>query len=407
MDNAIDGKKILLGVCGSIAAYKSVYLVRLLIKSGAQIKVIMTNDAKEFITPLTLSTLSQNPVYSQFSNASTGEWINHVDLAKWADMMIIAPASANTIAKMANGICDNLLMATYLSCSSPVFIAPAMDLDMYKHASTINNLQKIQTYGNHIIAAKYGELASGLVGEGRMAEPEEIFQNLSDFFLHKNRLSGKTILISAGPTYENIDPVRFIGNHSSGKMGFSIAEQAVKYGANVILVSGPTTLHTHSPQIKRIDVTSAAEMYNACTEQFHKADITIMSAAVSDFAPKIRYDKKLKKNIDILDKIELIPTKDILKELGLRKSKTQLLVGFALETNNEMANARKKLESKNLDLLVLNSLQDKGAGFKHDTNKVSMINKHNNVINCELKPKTEVAKDILEQILRLIENEKN
>lgn len=402
MDNAIGGKKILLGVCGSIAAYKSAYLVRLLVKAGAHLKVIMTSDAKEFVTPLTFSTLSQNPVYSQFSNTTTGEWTNHVELAKWADVMIIAPASANTIAKMANGACDNLLMATYLSCTSTVFVAPAMDLDMYKHPSTINNLQKIQSYGNQVIAAGYGELASGLIGEGRMAEPEEIFQHLSDFFLQKNSLNGKTVLVSAGPTYENIDPVRFIGNHSSGKMGFSIAEQAAKLGANVILVSGPTSLQTFGQHIKRIDVSSASEMYMACTEQFQKADITIMSAAVSDFTPKMRYDKKLKKGVDILDNIELVPTKDILKELGVQKTKKQLLVGFALETNNEMANAKKKLESKNLDLLVLNSLQDKGAGFKHDTNKVTIIDKDNNVVNCELKSKNEVAKDILEQVLRLM-----
>jgi phosphopantothenoylcysteine decarboxylase/phosphopantothenate--cysteine ligase len=396
------GKKILLGICGSIAAYKSAFLVRLLIKSGAEVKVIMTNDAKTFVSPLTFSTLSKNPVYSQLSDVQSGEWTNHVELAKWCDVLLIAPASANTIAKMANGLCDNLLMATYLSSSSPVFVSPAMDLDMYKHPSTLHNLGKINLFGNTIIPATYGELASGLVGEGRMAEPEEIVKQLSDFFLEKHLLKGKTILISAGPTYEAIDPVRFIGNHSSGKMGFCIAEAAANYGAKVILVSGPTTLKANHAAIKQIDITSAEEMYNICTNHFEKADIAIMSAAVSDFTPKVKFDKKLKKGIDKVGQIELVPTKDILKELGNKKAASQILVGFALETDNELANARKKLESKNLDMLVLNSLNDAGAGFKYDTNKVSIIDKYNNVINYELKPKTEVAKNIFEHILRLL-----
>ncbi len=400
----LHGKKILLGVCASIAAYKSAQLIRLLVKAGAEVKVMMTADAKDFVTPLTFSTLSKNPVYSQFSNSSTGEWANHVELAKWADVMLIAPASTNTISKMANGACDNLLMATYLSCACPVFVAPAMDLDMYKHVSTINNIQKIQSYGNHIIPAVHGELASGFIGEGRMAEPEAIFNLLADFFLQQYSLKGKTILISAGPTYEAIDPVRFIGNHSSGKMGFSIAEQAANYGAQVILVSGPTNLTTSNSRIKQIDVTSASEMLDACTTHFANADITIMSAAVSDFTPKIKFDKKVKKGIDKLDQIVLVPTTDILKELGQKKSSHQFLVGFALETDNELANAQKKLESKNLDMLVLNSLKDKGAGFKYNTNKITIIDKYNNVVNCELKSKPEVAKDILAHVLRLLTN---
>lgn len=402
MDHAFHGKKILLGVCASIAAYKSAFLVRLLIKAGAEVKVVMTTEAKTFISPLSFSTLSKNPVYSEFSNSLTGEWTNHVDLAKWADLFLVAPASANTLAKMANGLCDNLLLATYLSCECNVFVAPAMDLDMYKHPSTLANLQKLHSYGNFIIPAGTGELASGLFGEGRMAEPEEIIQHLSNFFFQQNSLKGKNLLISAGPTYEAIDPVRFIGNHSSGKMGFSIAEHAAQYGAKVVLVSGPTTLKAKHAHIKQIDVTSAAEMYTVCIEQFSSADITIMSAAVSDFTPKVKFDKKVKKGIDHLNQIELVPTKDILKELGQRKLSSQLLVGFALETDNEMANAQKKLESKNLDMLVLNSLKDKGAGFKHDTNKISIIDKYNNVINCELKSKPEVAKDILAHVLQLM-----
>ncbi len=393
----LHGKKIVLGVCGSIAAYKSALLVRLLIKSGAEVKVIMTDSALDFITPLTLSTLSKNPVLSKFSSFDTGEWNNHVDLGLWADLMIIAPASANTIAKMANGYCDNLLLATYLSAKCPVFLAPAMDLDMFKHKSTQNNLDQIRSFGNTVLTPDSGELASGLVGEGRMQEPEEILSVIEDHF-NKGRLVGKTVMVTAGPTYEAIDPVRFIGNHSSGKMGYAIAEQAANEGAQVFLVSGPTNQEVKHSAIKVIPVTSAEEMYKACTQLYKDINISVLSAAVADYKPKKVSSQKIKKHGEEMA-VELVKTYDIAAELGKLKSSKQINVGFALETENENSNAHKKLKSKSFDLIVLNSLNDKGAGFGHDTNKITIIDKDNNSKSFELKSKSEVAKDIINEII--------
>jgi phosphopantothenoylcysteine decarboxylase/phosphopantothenate--cysteine ligase len=395
------GKKILLGITGSIAAYKSAILTRLLIKEGAEVKVIMSPSAKNFITPLTLSTLSKNPVHTEFYRTTDGSWNNHVELGLWADIMIIAPASANTIAKMANGLCDHLLLAAYLSARCPVYIAPAMDLDMLQHASTKNNLGKLKSFGNTIISPNTGELASGLYGEGRMAEPEEIVSFLSNTFKKKAPLNGKTVLVTAGPTYEAIDPVRFISNHSSGKMGFAIAEELAEQGADVILISGPTKETTGYTSIKRIDVTSAKEMLAACLKYFPSSAITIMSAAVADYTTTETAKQKIKKKSDNLS-INLKPTTDILAELGRRKKSKQILVGFALETNDGLKNAREKLKRKNLDLIVLNSLEDKGAGFRGDTNKITIIDKYNKTAKFELKSKREVARDIVEKIIRSI-----
>jgi phosphopantothenoylcysteine decarboxylase/phosphopantothenate--cysteine ligase len=394
----LSGKNVLVGVTGSIAAYKSAFLVRLLVKAGADVKVIMTPASREFITPLTLSTLSKNPVLSEFTAGDAGEWNNHVELGLWADMMLVAPASANTISKMANGLCDNLLLAAYLSARCPVFLAPAMDLDMLKHSSTLSNLQKLRSYGNIIIQPGFGELASGLTGEGRMAEPEEIIEFLNGELKKSLPLAGKKALVSAGPTYEAIDPVRFIGNHSTGKMGFAIAEELARKGASVTLVCGPSALQLKNAGIERVDVTSSDEMYEACTKEFSQADIAVMCAAVADYKPASVAETKIKKS-ESKRAIELVPTKDILSELGKRKSAKQVLVGFALETDNEEANAKSKLERKNLDFVVLNSLRDTGAGFKGDTNRITIIDKHNKTYNFELKSKAEVAADIVQHII--------
>ncbi|MBX2954945.1 MAG: bifunctional phosphopantothenoylcysteine decarboxylase/phosphopantothenate--cysteine ligase CoaBC [Cyclobacteriaceae bacterium] len=394
----LHGKKILLGITGSIAAYKAALLVRLFVKSGAEVRVVMTSSAKDFITPLTLATLSKNPVLTDFIKDSTGQWNNHVELGLWADAMIIAPASANTISKMANGICDNLLLAVYLSARCPVLLAPAMDLDMLQHASTKSNLKRLKDFGNLIIDPNHGELASGLIGTGRMAEPEEIYAFLHDFFDQRQPLKGKTALVTAGPTHEALDPVRFIGNHSTGKMGYAIAEVLANQGARVHLVSGPTSLHTMHSEIYVKHVTSAEEMNNACTDIFPKTDIAVLAAAVADYKPAVKADQKIKKKDETLS-LELIKTPDIAAALGKLKSRNQFIVGFALETENEIDNARKKLESKNFDLIVLNSLNDKGAGFGHDTNKISIIDRTHQVYTFDLKSKKELAEDIVSTII--------
>ncbi len=394
----LKGKKILLGVTGSIAAYKAATLVRLLVKQGAEVKVIMSDGAQDFITPLTLSTLSKNPVYHQFVLNNQGEWTNHVDLALWADCLLIAPATANTIAKMAHGICDNLLLATYLSAKCVAFIAPAMDLDMYAHGSTQNNLNTLKSYGNIVLPVANGELASGLIGAGRMIEPEEICSFLQAHLVTTQSLKNKKVLVTAGPTYESIDPVRFIGNHSSGKMGFAIAEEFARHGADVTLISGPTDLNNINPNIKRIDVTSADEMYEKTVKAFAKSDIAVMSAAVADYTPEKVSITKIKKSGNELH-LKLKKTKDILAELGKQKNKKQILVGFALETNNEVANAKQKLQKKNLDFIVLNSLRSKGAGFGFDTNKITIIDKAGVQTDYKLKSKTEVAHDIVQKVI--------
>jgi len=389
----LSGKKILIAITGGIAAYKINTLVRDFIKNGAEVQVILTPSAKEFVSPLTLSTLSKRKVFSEFSSQD-GEWNSHVDLALWADVMLIAPCTANTLAKMVNGVCDNLVIATYLSAKCPVFIAPAMDLDMYIHPSTERNLKLAKEYGNIIIPAEEGELASGLIGKGRMAETETIYKTIANFFNsnQKKSLAGKTILVTAGPTYEAIDPVRFIGNHSSGKMGFAIAEEAEKRGAKVILISGPTALSTNK-NISLEKVNSAKEMYNAVFQHFDNTDIAIMSAAVADYAPKEIAQEKIKKNDEEMT-ITLVKNPDILKTMG-EKKKNQFLVGFALETQNEEENAKGKLVRKNLDMIVLNSLKDSGAGFKNDTNKIKIITPSEQK-DFALKSKEDVAKDILD-----------
>ncbi|MCX3266256.1 bifunctional phosphopantothenoylcysteine decarboxylase/phosphopantothenate--cysteine ligase CoaBC [Pedobacter agri] len=396
----LKNKNIILGVCGSIAAYKSAFLVRLLVKAGANVKVILTPDGAHFITPLTLATLSKNPVYTQYFEEETGVWSNHVELGLWADFIIIAPISANTLAKLATGICDNLLTAVYLSAKCPVYVAPAMDLDMWKHESTQNNINQISTYGNIVISPGSGELASGLHGEGRMAEPEEIVAFLLDSIKQSLPLNGKKVMVTAGPTYEAIDPVRFIGNHSSGKMGFALADELAKLGADVTLIAGPTAQKSNA-YVKRIDVVSAEEMLNACTSIFSETDITVMCAAVADYRPKIIASQKIKKQESALV-LELEKTVDILATLGKNKRESQILVGFALETNDEENYAKGKLEKKNLDLVVLNSLNDQGAGFKADTNKITIFNKALERTLFELKSKTEVAKDICTAILKII-----
>ena len=400
--SVLGGKKIILGITAGIAAYKTASLVRLFIKLGAEVKVIMTPASKDFITPLTLSTLSKNPVHSTFYNKEEENelWNNHVDLGLWADYMLVAPATANTLSKMANGTCNNLLLATYLSAKCPVYIAPAMDLDMYIHPSTKESLQKLQSFGNTIIPATSGELASGLVGEGRMAEPQDIVSFIENDVASKLPLKGKKVLITAGPTYEAIDPVRFIGNHSSGKMGFAIAKSAANLGAQVFLISGPSHQKINHSLVKRIDVVSAEEMYTAAHKYFAAVDIAILSAAVADYTPKNVATQKIKKNDATLE-IELLKTKDILASLGEIK-KHQFLVGFALETNNELENAKSKLSRKNLDAIVLNSLQDKGAGFATDTNKITIIDKDLTEKSFELKSKVEVAKDIMNEIVKNI-----
>jgi len=397
----LKGKKIILGITGSIAAYKSSFLVRLLIKEGAEVKVVATKSSLEFVTPLTLATLSGHQVYSDFTeNEDQGTWINHVELGLWADLIIMAPLTANTLAKMANGICDEFLMAVYLSAKCPVAFAPAMDLDMYKHKTTQKNISKLLGFGHLLIDAESGELASGLEGKGRMAEPENIVVALNSFFLSKAPLNGKQCLVSAGPTYESIDAVRFIGNYSSGKMGFAIAEQLADLGARVRLVSGPSSMNTSHPNIELIRVQSAQEMLEACLDVFSNCQITIKSAAVADYRPKNVSKDKIKKDSSTLN-IELEPTTDILATLGQHKRDDQLLIGFALETQNEIAYAKGKIARKNLDLIVVNSLRDKGAGFGHDTNKVTFIDKHNKMVSFELKSKQEVAVDLSNKILEL------
>lgn len=403
--SVLNGKNILLGITGGIAAYKAAFLVRLLVKEGANVRVVMTESAKDFVTPLTLSTLSKNEVYSSFTEENDPEsfkepkWNNHVALALWADLFLIAPATANTLSKMATGGCNNLLLACYLSAKCPVYYAPAMDLDMYRHPTTAQVCDKLDSFGNIQIPAAFGELASGLVGQGRMAEPEEIVSFLKKDLIKNLPLRGKKFLITAGPTYEAIDPVRFIGNHSSGKMGYAIAEVAANFGAEVVLVSGPVNLKLENDAVKIISVTSAEEMYNAAHLYFDTCNVAILSAAVADYRPAEVASEKIKKK-DANDglSLQLTKTKDILASLGGIK-KNQILVGFALETQNEEENAKLKLKKKNLDLIVLNSLRDKGAGFKSDTNKVTLISKDNKVIPYPVKSKKEVAKDILEYII--------
>lgn len=392
----LNRKKILLAVTAGIAAYKAAFLVRLLIKKGADVKVITTPDALEFVTPLTLATLSKNSVEWEFYN-DKGDWNNHVELGLWADYMIIAPATANTLSKMSDGEVDNLVVATYLSAKCPVFVAPAMDLDMYKHPSTKINLDKLASFGNIIIPAESGELASGLSGEGRMAEPENIVQFIENQLLKTAPLYGKNVLVSAGPTYEKIDPVRFIGNFSSGKMGIEIAKSAADLGANVKLVCGPSNISTDGVGLERINVLSALEMKKAMEDNYVNADIVIMSAAVADYRPATMAEQKIKKNDDDM-RIDLVKNPDILQGLGQMKQ-NQILVGFALETQNEIENATEKLHKKNLDFIVLNSLQDKEAGFQKDTNKVSIISKKNEILQFDAKEKSEVAKDILNFII--------
>ncbi len=392
------GKKILLGITGSIAAYKAAVLTRLLVKSGAEVKVLMTQTSKDFIAPLTLATLSKNPVLCEFHLPHSGEWNNHVDLGLWADAMLIAPVTASTLAKMANGICDNLLLATYLSARCPVFFAPAMDLDMLKHPSTVSNIERLQSYSNILITPAHGELASGLTGFGRMAEPEEIMDILTHHFERTNILQGKNALVTAGPTYEAIDPVRFIGNHSSGKMGYAIAEALAKLGAAVTLVSGPTNLKASHPLIKVTQTTSAAEMHAVCLKAFPKSDIAVLSAAVADYSPTAVATQKIKKSDSPLT-LELTKTEDIAATLGQLKKPGQFTVGFALETENEKVNAQKKLLAKNFDLIVLNSLNDPGAGFASDTNKICTIDRQNRIKEFSLKSKQEVALDIVNVIL--------
>lgn len=395
----LQDKKILLGISGSIAAYKSALLVRQFIKAGAEVKVVMTKAAQDFITPLTLSTLSRNPVLIDLANENA--WVNHVMLGRWADVMLIAPLSCNTLAKMANGHCDNLLMATYLSATCPVAVAPAMDEDMWNHPSTKANLDKIQSFGNFVIPVETGELASGLYGPGRMSEPDDIVEYLERTFFLKKDLTGKKVMVTAGPTYEPIDPVRFIGNHSSGKMGIALTRELASRGAEVSLIMGPVSAEPVIPGVQLTKVKTAEEMYDACVATFPDTDVAIMSAAVADYTPVKKEDQKIKKQSDGLH-IELIKTKDILKNLGDKKKNGQILVGFALETTNEKEYALQKLRSKNADLIVLNSLQDKGAGFGLDTNKITIFEKNGNEIAYDTKPKQQVARDIVDRIVNLL-----
>lgn len=395
----LKGKHIILGITGGIAAYKSVYLLRLLIKAGAEVQVIITPSGKEFITPVTLSALSGKPVVSEFFSANTGEWHSHVDLGLWADAMVIAPATASSIAKMAHGVADNMLITTYLSAKAPVFIAPAMDLDMFAHPTTQNNIELLKSYGNHIIEPTSGELASHLVGKGRMAEPESIVEKLTAFFATGKDLQGKKMLITAGPTYEKIDPVRFIGNYSSGKMGYALAEEAARRGAQVTLVSGPVTIRAKHSAINVIAVESAKQMYDKCVNIFPDVDIAIMCAAVADYAPEKQSDVKIKREKDDIPVIKLVKNPDIAASLGKMKTEGQILVGFALETNNEETNAQDKMQRKNLDAIVLNSLNDSGAGFGTDTNKVTIFFADGNKKMYNMKSKAEVAKDIIDAII--------
>lgn len=395
------GKKIVLGITGSIAAYKAAVLIRALIKKGAEVQVVITPAGKEFITPITLSALTSKPVISEFFSQRDGTWHSHVDLGLWADAMVIAPATASTIGKMANGIADNMLITTYLSMKAPVFVAPAMDLDMFAHPATQKNLEILRSYGNHIIEPGEGELASHLVGKGRMEEPEKIVEVLEAFFNRGQDLKGKKVLITAGPTYEKIDPVRFIGNYSSGKMGYALAESCARRGAEVTLISGPVQVKAQHPSIKVIKVESAHQMHEAAIEAFPTSDAAILCAAVADFTPEVKADQKIKREKEDLI-LKLVPTEDIAAALGKIKKENQCLVGFALETNNELANARHKLEKKNFDFIVLNSLQDAGAGFQCDTNKITIVDKEK-ATPYPLKTKTEVADDIIDRLANLLQ----
>lgn len=394
----LKGKKFVLGITGSIAAYKAAYLIRALIKKGAEVQVVITPAGKEFITPITLSALTSKPVISEFFSQRDGTWHSHVDLGLWADAMIIAPATASTIGKMANGIADNMLITTYLSMKAPVFIAPAMDLDMFAHPATQKNLETLRSYGNHIIEPGEGELASHLVGKGRMEEPDNIVRVLEEYFSKKEDLAKKKIIITAGPTYEKIDPVRFIGNYSSGKMGYALAEECASRGANVILISGPVQMKCMHPNIHRINVESAEEMYSTAIKEFPDADAGILCAAVADFTPQTVASEKIKREKDDLI-LQLKPTHDIAAALGLIKTQAQKLVGFALETNDEESHAQDKLKRKNLDFIVLNSLRDTGAGFQHDTNKITIIDGKGST-SYPLKSKKEVAVDIIDRLCK-------
>lgn len=394
----LQGKKILLGITGSIAAYKSIYLVRSLVKAGAEVRVIITPSAKDFVSSLTLSTLSRNPVLTDLFDEES--WSNHVMLGRWADLMIIAPLSCNTLAKMANGHCDNLLLATYLSATCPIVVAPAMDEDMWHHPATKENLKKLESFGNTIIPVEKGDLASGLTGEGRMAEPEQILDFICTRFFLTRPLTGKKAMVTAGPTYEPIDPVRFIGNHSTGKMGLAIARELQHRGAEVTLIMGPTQVDMSSNGIPIVKVKTADEMYRASNKVFEKSDIAIMAAAVADYAPVAIAKEKIKKKEDRLV-LELTKTKDILKSLGEKKKEGQVLVGFALETNDEERNAADKLQKKNADMIILNSLNDPGAGFGYDTNKITIFEKGGQQFSFDTKSKNEVAKDIVDTIIRL------
>ena len=404
MANVLKGKKIVLGITGSIAAYKACYIIRGLIKRGAEVQVVITPAGKEFITPITLSALTSKPVISDFFAQRDGTWHSHVDLGLWADAMLVAPATASTIGKMANGIADNMLVTTYLSAKAPVFIAPAMDLDMYAHPSTQQNLEKLRSYGNHIIEPGIGELASHLVGKGRMEEPENIIRHLEQYFSQGGDLVGKTVLITTGPTYEKIDPVRFIGNYSSGKMGFALADECVSRGAKVILVSGPVQLQTRYPMYRRVDVESAEEMYQAATSVFPEVDAAILCAAVADYTPAHVAGEKIKREQTGDMTLSLKATRDIAAALAKQKAglcERKVLVGFALETQNEQQNAKDKLERKHLDFIVLNSLKDKGAGFRCDTNKITIIDAEGQT-EYPLKPKTEVAGDIVDRLVEVL-----
>ena len=396
------GKHIVLGITGGIAAYKAATLVRLLVKAGAEVQVVMTPNARQFITPVTLSTLSGKPVISEFFTANTGQWNSHVDLGLWADAMIVAPATASTIAKMATGVADNMLVTTYLSAKAPVFVAPAMDLDMMRHPSTVRNLELLRSYGNHIIEPAAGELASHLVGKGRMEEPENIVRVINDFFEQSAQLAGKRVLITAGPTVEKIDPVRFISNFSSGKMGFALADECARRGAQVTLVTGPVAINARQPGVERIDVVSADDMCKAVARHMADAQVVILCAAVADYKVAVMSEKKIKREKDEPPVLQLVKNPDIARMVGEQKRPGQVTVGFALETDNEEVNALGKMERKNLDMIVLNSLRDKGAGFQTDTNRVTIYHRNGDVIAGECKAKTEVAADIVEEIVKML-----
>ena len=396
------GKHIVLGITGGIAAYKAATLVRLLVKAGAEVQVVMTPNARQFITPVTLSTLSGKPVISEFFTANTGQWNSHVDLGLWADALIVAPATASTIAKMATGVADNMLVTTYLSAKAPVFVAPAMDLDMMRHPSTVRNLELLRSYGNHIIEPAAGELASHLVGKGRMEEPENIVRVINDFFEQSAQLAGKRVLITAGPTVEKIDPVRFISNFSSGKMGFALADECARRGAQVTLVTGPVAINARQPGVERIDVVSADDMCKAVARHMADAQVVILCAAVADYKVAVMSEKKIKREKDEPPVLQLVKNPDIARMVGEQKRPGQVTVGFALETDNEEVNALGKMERKNLDMIVLNSLRDKGAGFQTDTNRVTIYHRNGDVIAGECKAKTEVAADIVDEIVKML-----